>query len=79
MRDLPAAGTTVILKWRKRIFECRHWLCDCKTWSDRSDAAASRAVLTERARQWAFEQVGFHDRAVSVGWPVSSACLGTPS
>ena len=26
---------------------------------------ASRAVLTERARQWAFEQVGFHDRAVA--------------
>jgi hypothetical protein len=40
-------------------------LCERKTCTEHHDAIASRAVLTERARQWGFEQVGFHDRAVS--------------
>jgi len=66
VRDLPAGGTPVIIRWRKRIFECRYALCEKKTWTEHHDAIASRAVLTERARQWGFEQVGFHDRAVSV-------------
>lgn len=65
VRDLPAAGLPVIVKWRKRVFSCRYALCEKKTWTEQHDAIDSRAVLTERARQWAFEQVGFHDRAVS--------------
>jgi len=65
VRDLPAGGTPVIIRWRKRIFECRYSLCERKTWTEHHDAIASRAVLTELARQWGFEQVGFHDRAVS--------------
>jgi transposase len=65
VRDLPTGGTPVIIRWRKRIFHCRYSLCANKTWTEQHDAIASRAVLTERARQWAFEQVGFHDRAVS--------------
>jgi transposase len=65
VRDLPVGGTPVILRWRKRIFECRHSLCENKTWTERHEAIAPRAVLTERARRWAFEQVGFGDRAVS--------------
>jgi transposase len=36
-----------------------------RTWTERHDAIAPRAVLTERARQWAFDQVGRHDAAVS--------------
>src|ERR671911_901912 len=32
---------------------------------ERHSAIAARAVLTERARQWAFEQVGEHDAAVA--------------
>ena len=33
---------------------------------DRAEqGVASRVVLTERARQWGFEQVGFRDRSVS--------------
>ena len=27
VRDLPAGGTPVIIRWRKRIFECRYSLC----------------------------------------------------
>ena len=40
-------------------------MCENKTWTERNDAVAPRAVLTERARQWAFQQVGFGDRSVS--------------
>ena len=65
VRDLPAAGVPVVIRWRKRIFECRYPLCPTKTWTEQHSAIASRAVLTERARQWAFEQVGRHDRAVA--------------
>ena len=75
VRDLPAAGVPVVIRWRKRIFECRYALCPTKTWTERHPAIASRAVLTERARQWGFEQIGRHDRAVApvaaqlgVGW-----------
>ena len=35
------------------------------TWTERHEAIAPRATLTERARAWAFEQVGRHDAAVS--------------
>ncbi len=65
VRDLPIADTPVMLRWRKRVFECRYALCEKNTWTEEHDAIAPRAVLTERARQWAFEQVGFHDRAVA--------------
>ena len=65
VRDLPAAGVPVVIRWRKRIFECRYALCPNKTWTEIHPAIASRAVLTDRARQWAFEQVGRHDRAVA--------------
>ena len=65
VRDLPAAGVPVAIRWRKRIYECRYALCPNKTWTELHPAIASRAVLTERARQWAFEQVGRHDRAVA--------------
>jgi transposase len=40
-------------------------LCEKKTWTEQHDAIAPRVVLTDRAQQWAFEQVGHHDRAVS--------------
>jgi transposase len=50
-------------------------LCPNKTWTEQHPAIAPRACLTERARAWAFEQVGAHNGAVSrvayalgVGW-----------
>lgn len=65
IRDLPLAGRPVVLCWWKRIWCCRHELCEVKTWTERHEAIAPRAVLTERARRWAFEQVGRADAAVS--------------
>jgi transposase len=65
VRDLPAGGVPVVLRWCKRVFECRYSLCEKKTWTEQHEAIAPRMVLTDRAQRWAFEQVGHHDRAVS--------------
>ena len=66
VRDLPIADSPVVLRWRKRVYQCRYALCENNTWSEKSGARiAARAALDERPRQWAFEQVGFGDRAVS--------------
>jgi hypothetical protein len=62
---LPIADRPVVLCWWKRVWCCPHPLCEQKTWTERHPAIRSRAALTERARQWAFEQVGDHDAAVS--------------
>ena len=64
VRDLPVAGRPVVLCWVKRIWCCPHPQCEQRTWTERHDAIAPRATLTERARVWAFEQVGRHDAAV---------------
>jgi len=65
VRDLPVTGRPVVLCWWKRIWCCPHEMCETKTWTEQHPAIAPRAVLTERARQWAFEQVGCHDAAVA--------------
>jgi transposase len=65
VRDLPIAGRPVVLCWWKRVWCCPYPLCEQKSWTERHPAIAPRAALTERARQWAFEQVGEHDAAVS--------------
>ena len=64
VRDLPIGGRPVVLCWRKRVWCCPHPLCEQDLdRAARGDRAAG--VLTERARQWAFEQVGERDAAVS--------------
>lgn len=65
----------MVLCWHKRVWCCPHALCPKKTWTEQHPAIQPRAWLTERARGWAFKQVGAHDGAVSrvasalgVGW-----------
>lgn len=65
VRDLPIGGRPVVLCWWKRIWCCPHERCAAKTWTEQHAAIAPRACLSERARQWAFEQVGERDAAVS--------------
>jgi transposase len=65
VRDLPIGGRPVVLCWWKRVWCCPHPQCEVRTWTEQHEAIAPRAVLTERARQWAFEQVGDRDAAVS--------------
>ena len=75
VRDLPVGGRPVVLCWHKRVWCCPHALCPKRTWTETHPAIAPRACLTERARQWAFEQVGspacavaWTARAFGVGW-----------
>ena len=65
VRDLPVAGRPVVICWHKRVWSCPHVLCGTRSWTEQHEAIAPRACLTERARQWAFEQVGGRDAAVS--------------
>lgn len=65
VRDLPIGGRPVVICWHKRIWCCPHPACPVKTWTEGHSAIAPRACLTERARTWAFEQVGRCDAAVS--------------
>ena len=64
VRELPLAGRAVVVCWWKRIWCCPHELCETKTWTETHEAIAPRACLSERARAWAFEQVGGQDAAV---------------
>jgi transposase len=65
VRDLPVGGRPVVICWVKRIWCCRQDACPARTWTEEHEAIAPRAALTERARAWAFEQVGDRDAAVS--------------
>ncbi|MGH8573792.1 MAG: transposase family protein [Gammaproteobacteria bacterium] len=65
VRDLPIGGRPVVICWHKRVWCCPHALCPIKTWTEVHPVIAPGACLTERARSWAFEQVGRHDAAVS--------------
>jgi hypothetical protein len=65
VRDLPVGGRPVVICWVKRVWCCPHPQCEQRTWTERHPAIAPRAALTERARAWAFEQVGAADAAVS--------------
>jgi transposase len=88
VRDLPIGGRPVVLCWWKRIWCCPHQLCPAKTWTEGHEAVAPRASLTERARAWAFAQVGERDdtvaataRELGVGWHTIMRLvreLGTP-
>ncbi len=75
VRDLPAGGRRVVVVWSKRLWRCPEPGCDVRTWSERSDAIAPRASMTERARAEACRQVGEQNRSVAcvardfgVGW-----------
>jgi transposase len=68
----PGAGRSV---WAKRTFRCREPLCARGSWSETSDAIASRASLTERARAEICRRVGADldtvaeaARAFGIGW-----------
>lgn len=75
VRDLPLADRPVVLCWHKRVWQCVHAVCPKRTWTETHPAIAPRACLTERARQWVFDQIGCRDATVSwmarvfgVGW-----------
>lgn len=50
VRDLPIAGRPVVMVWAKWIWGCPEPECEVRTWSERHEAIAPRAALSERAR-----------------------------
>ncbi|MCY7301133.1 MAG: ISL3 family transposase [Ilumatobacteraceae bacterium] len=75
VRDLPIAGTPVVLVWAKRTWRCREPLCERGSWSETSDEIGVRASLTERARREICRRVGADldtvaevAREFGVGW-----------
>lgn len=75
VRDIPSSGRPVRLVWRKRRWRCEQPACPTGSWTETHDAVRPWAVLTERARMWACEQVGRLGRPVAcvarelgVGW-----------
>ena len=50
VRDMACGGRPVRLAWRKRRWYCPDPDCGTRTWTERIDAIAPRAGLTERAR-----------------------------
>ncbi len=83
VRDLPAGGRPVRLRWRKRIWACPHPGCEVKTPTETHPEIRPRAVLNERARREACRRVGEDGATVAgmaaelgVGWhPVMAAVL----
>jgi transposase len=82
VRDLPLADRPVVLVWAKRLWRCPEPACPTGTWSEESDAIASRAVLTERARAEIARRVGPGQQSVAavarsfgVGWHAAMAAV----
>jgi transposase len=88
VRDLPAGGRPVALRWSKRVWRCEEILCERGSWTERSPAIAPRASLTERARRDACRRVGRDGHSVAqvardlgVGWSTVMQAVrdyGTP-
>ncbi|MEO7398503.1 MAG: transposase family protein, partial [Ilumatobacteraceae bacterium] len=75
VRDLPVAGTPVVLVWAKRTWRCGETLCERGSWSETTDQIVPRGSLTERARREVCRRVGADldtvaevARSLGVGW-----------
>ena len=65
VRDLPAGGRPVALRWSKRVWRCEDAECERGSWTEASPAIAPRASLTERARRDACRRVGRDGQSVA--------------
>ncbi len=57
LRDAPASGRAVQLRWWKRVWSCPDPDCEIRTWTETSDLAGARRVLTTRTCTWATDRV----------------------
>ncbi|PZM88926.1 MAG: hypothetical protein DIU79_16145 [Actinobacteria bacterium] len=65
LRDVPVSGRSAVLVWVKRVWRCRNPGCPTVTWTESSPLAASRAVLTQRAKAWVARWVGANGETVA--------------
>jgi transposase len=63
--DAPCFGTTVRLRWAKRIWRCREPACPRQTFSEVHDQIPPRAKLTIRAVRWAVDALAHDDTTVA--------------
>lgn len=73
LRDAPAGGRPVRVRWRKRIWCCPDPDCEQRTWTELGELAEPRRVLTRRAGRWAC------DRVAAIEGTRSGNRLGVPS
>jgi transposase len=81
-RDLPIAGRTMALRWRKRRWICDLADCPRKTFTERVDQVPARARVTTRLRQAAGAAVTDGGRTIvqsardhGLSWPVVAAAF----
>ena len=59
LRDAPGGdGRPVRVRRNKRVWECRSPRCGAGSWTERSELAGPRRVLTRRAARWAVGRLG---------------------
>jgi transposase len=83
VKDLPASGQQVQLRWRKRRLVCAEPLCPRKTFTPGLDRGADpRARVTERLRDQVAHAIASSNRAVSdvagehgMSWPTAHKAL----
>jgi transposase len=82
LKDLPAAGQTVELWWRKRRLVCAEPLCPRQTFTQASIAVRPRGRVTERLREKVARAIATSNRAVSdvareyqLSWPTAHKAL----
>jgi transposase len=68
LRDAPAGGRPVRVRWHKRVWSCPDDDRDVVTWTEEAELAEPRRVLTSRAARWATDRV-----AAIEGTPASIA------
>lgn len=84
LRDAPAGDRPVLVRWRKRIWCCPEPACEVRTWTELTDLAGPRRVLTGRAAEWATKPGGRQGGDAGVAGPrlrsvvVNSVECGTP-
>lgn len=65
VRDLSAAGVPVVMRWRKRSSSAGMRCVPTRHGPSSIRRSRPGRSFTDRARQWGFEQVGRHDRAIA--------------
>jgi transposase len=65
VHDVPCFDRVTVVRWLKRIWRCREPLCATTTFSERSEFAPPRAVLSARAASWATDALSYDDTTVS--------------
>jgi transposase len=65
VHDAPCFGRVALVRWLKRVWRCRESACPTTTFSETSDLAPPRAVLSVRAVAWATDALTHDDTSVS--------------